>query len=85
MLIGSIIATLIHFLDVSIWIHQVLQGYQDRHGNSKPNAHLIGLFNRICKLLYYKIKPVFVFDGGVPMLKKSTVVSICHGVNRHKK
>ncbi|KAL2723861.1 DNA repair protein complementing XP-G cells [Vespula squamosa] len=69
------IATWIHFLDVSIWIHQVLQGYQDRHGNPKPNAHLIGLFNRICKLLYYKIKPVFVFDGGVPMLKKSTVAA----------
>ncbi|XP_053985071.1 DNA excision repair protein ERCC-5 homolog [Hylaeus volcanicus] len=60
-------------VDVSIWIHQVLQGYQDRFGNSKPNAHLIGLFNRICKLLYYKIKPVFVFDGGVPMLKKDTI------------
>ncbi|KAI4489121.1 hypothetical protein M0804_004619 [Polistes exclamans] len=62
-------------IDVSIWIHQVLQGYQDRHGNPKPNAHLIGLFNRICKLLYYKIKPVFVFDGGVPMLKKSTIAA----------
>lgn len=60
-------------IDVSIWIHQVLAGYQDRFGNPKPNAHLIGLFNRICKLLYYKIKPVFVFDGGVPMLKKATI------------
>lgn len=60
-------------IDVSIWIHQVLQGYQDRFGNPKPNAHLIGLFSRICKLLYYKIKPVFVFDGGVPLLKKDTI------------
>ncbi|KAG7204177.1 hypothetical protein KM043_002015 [Ampulex compressa] len=60
---------------VSIWIHQVLQGYQDHHGNPKPNAHLFGLFNRICKLLYYKIKPVFVFDGGVPILKKNTIAS----------
>ncbi|KOX78784.1 hypothetical protein WN51_08543 [Melipona quadrifasciata] len=60
-------------IDISIWIHQVLQGYQDRFGNPKPNAHLIGLFHRICKLLYYKIKPVFVFDGGVPMLKKNTI------------
>lgn len=54
----------------------MLQGYQDRFGNPKPNAHLIGLFHRICKLLYYKIKPVFVFDGGVPMLKKNTIVNI---------
>ncbi|CAK9809124.1 DNA excision repair protein ERCC-5 [Anthophora plagiata] len=60
-------------IDISIWIHQVLQGYQDRFGNPKPNAHLIGLFHRICKLLFYKIKPVFVFDGGVPMLKKDTI------------
>jgi DNA excision repair protein ERCC-5 len=61
--------------DVSIWIHQVIQGYQDRQGNSIPNAHLIGLFNRICKLMYFKIKPIFVFDGGVPLLKKNTIVS----------
>ncbi|OAD58361.1 hypothetical protein WN48_11323 [Eufriesea mexicana] len=60
-------------IDISIWIHQVLQGYQDRFGNPKPNAHLIGLFHRICKLMYYKIKPVFIFDGGVPMLKKDTI------------
>lgn len=60
-------------IDVSIWIYQILQGYQDRHGTPRPNAHLLGLFTRICKLLYYKIKPVFVFDGGVPMLKKNTI------------
>ncbi|XP_012226341.2 DNA excision repair protein ERCC-5 isoform X2 [Linepithema humile] len=62
-------------IDISIWIYQVLQGYQDRHGTPRPNAHLLGLFVRICKLLYYKIKPVFVFDGGVPMLKKNTIAS----------
>lgn len=60
-------------IDISIWIYQVLQGYQDRHGIPRPNAHLLGLFTRICKLLYYKIKPVFVFDGGVPMLKKNII------------
>lgn len=38
-----------------------------------PNAHLLGLFNRICKLLYFRIKPVFVFDGGVPELKRQTI------------
>ncbi|CAL1687516.1 unnamed protein product [Lasius platythorax] len=39
----------------------------------RPNTHLLGLFTRICKLLYYKIKPVFVFDGDVPMLKKNAI------------
>ncbi|XP_020286689.1 DNA repair protein complementing XP-G cells [Pseudomyrmex gracilis] len=60
-------------IDISIWMYQVLQGYQDRHGAPRPNAHLLGLFVRICKLLYYRIKPVFVFDGGVPVLKKNTI------------
>lgn len=54
----------------------MLQGYQTQRGTSRPNAHLLGLFSRICKLLYYRIKPVFVFDGGVPMLKKNTIVSM---------
>jgi len=52
---------------------------RDKHGNPVPNAHLVGLFNRVCKLLYYRIKPVFVFDGGVPHLKKKTLVTITMG------
>lgn len=60
--------------DVSIWLHQAVKGMRDRHGNPLPNAHLQVLFNRLCKLLYYRIKPVFVFDGGVPVLKKQTMV-----------
>merc|ERR1719186_91118 len=38
-----------------------------------PNAHLLGLYHRICKLLFYKIKPVFVFDGPAPPLKRETL------------
>ncbi|XP_057325005.1 DNA excision repair protein ERCC-5 [Microplitis mediator] len=62
-------------IDISIWIHQALQGYQDRRGHAVPNAHLLLLYRRICKLLHYKIKPVFVFDGGVPLLKKNTIAA----------
>lgn len=62
-------------LDISIWLHQVVKGYQDGKGGHVANAHLIGLFNRICKLLYFKIKPVFVFDGGICELKRQTLVS----------
>merc|ERR1719502_1498864 len=36
-------------------------------------AHLLGFFRRICKLLYLKIKPVFVFDGPPPVLKRQTL------------
>ncbi|XP_058452689.1 DNA excision repair protein ERCC-5 [Malaya genurostris] len=60
-------------VDISIWLHQVIKGFQDSKGSSLPNAHILGLFNRLCKLMYYRIKPVFVFDGGVPMLKKQTI------------
>ncbi|XP_034245331.1 DNA repair protein complementing XP-G cells [Thrips palmi] len=62
-------------VDVSIWLHQMMKGYQDSRGAPLPNAHLLGLFHRVCKLLFYRIKPVFVFDGGVPLLKKQTIAA----------
>lgn len=60
--------------DASLILNQAVKGLRDKHGNPVRNAHLVGLFNRVCKLLYYRIKPVFVFDGGVPHLKKKTLV-----------
>jgi len=47
---------------------------RDKHGNTVYNAHLVLMFHRICKLLFYGVKPVFVFDGSVPELKKKTLV-----------
>ncbi|KAK0061017.1 DNA repair protein complementing XP-G cells [Biomphalaria pfeifferi] len=52
-----------------------MKGMRDKDGNPLPNAHLQGLFSRVCKLLFYSIKPVFVFDGGVPLLKKQTMAA----------
>ncbi|CAG8716021.1 9245_t:CDS:2, partial [Gigaspora margarita] len=43
-------------------------------GNALENAHILGFFRRICKLLFFNIKPVFVFDGGAPELKRQTLV-----------
>ena len=60
--------------DVSIWLNQAVKGARDARGDPLPHAHLLVLFNRICKLLYYHIKPVFVFDGVTPALKKKTLV-----------
>ncbi|KAL3281160.1 hypothetical protein HHI36_004378 [Cryptolaemus montrouzieri] len=60
-------------VDVSIWLHQAIKGFQDAKGAPALNAHLLGVFHRVCKLLYFKVKPVFVFDGGVPTLKRETI------------
>lgn len=65
---GAIIA-----VDISIWLNQSIKGIRDKRGILAENAHILGLFNRICKLLFYKIKPVFVFDGGTPALKRQTI------------
>ncbi|KAI8877741.1 PIN domain-like protein [Backusella circina FSU 941] len=60
-------------IDASIWIYQFIRSMRDKEGYPIRNAHLLGFFRRICKLLFYNIKPVFVFDGGVPVLKLSTI------------
>eukprot|EP00466_Bigelowiella_natans_P016755 jgi/Bigna1/27145/gw1.44.117.1 len=60
-------------VDVSIWLTQFVKAMRDNEGNMLKNAHLLGVFRRICKLLFYRIKPVFVFDGPAPMLKRLTI------------
>jgi DNA excision repair protein ERCC-5 len=60
-------------VDASIWIYQFLKAVRDGQGNVVRNAHIIGFFRRLCKLLYFDIRPVFVFDGGAPSLKKTTI------------
>lgn len=57
-------------IDASILLNQALKGMKDQ-----PNAHIHVLFLRLCKLLTYKIKPIFVFDGGVPVLKRQTIAA----------
>ncbi|KAJ3096384.1 DNA repair protein rad2 [Phlyctochytrium planicorne] len=46
---------------------------RDSEGNPVRGAHLIGFFRRICKLLFYGVQPIFVFDGATPTLKRATV------------
>ncbi|KAK2767605.1 DNA repair protein rad2 [Arachnomyces sp. PD_36] len=60
-------------VDASIWIYQFLKAVRDKEGNALRNSHVVGFFRRICKLLYFGIKPVFVFDGGAPALKRQTI------------
>ncbi|KAJ2660978.1 DNA repair protein rad2 [Coemansia sp. RSA 1200] len=60
-------------IDASIWMYQLLKAMTDAEGNPLEDAHIIGFYRRICKLLFYGIKPVFVFDGGAPELKRITI------------
>ncbi|KAI0160633.1 PIN domain-like protein [Xylariaceae sp. FL1272] len=60
-------------VDASIWIYQFLKAVRDKEGNALRNSHVVGFFRRICKLLWFGIRPVFVFDGGAPDLKRQTI------------
>src|SRR3954469_17945720 len=62
-------------VDASIWIYQFLKAVRDKDGNALRNSHIVGFFRRICKLLFFGIKPVFVFDGGAPALKRQTIAA----------
>lgn len=59
-------------IDASIWIYHFLKAMRDPKGTILRAAHIIGFYRRICKLLFFEIKPVFVFDGAAPALKKLT-------------
>jgi 5'-3' exonuclease len=51
-------------IDASIWIYQFAHAMKDAGtGEQVKASHIIGFFKRICKLLFLRIKPVFVFDG----------------------
>ncbi|KZT07787.1 PIN domain-like protein [Laetiporus sulphureus 93-53] len=60
-------------IDSSIWIYQFQATMRDKEGRGLVNAHVLGFLRRISKLLFYGIKPVFVFDGGAPALKRATI------------
>ena len=56
-------------------MYNIIKAVQEDE-TSTTYPHLKAFFFRVCKLLFYGIKPVFVFDGGVPYLKYKTMVSV---------
>ena len=46
---------------------------RESDGGRLKDAHIRGLYSRICKLLHFGIKPVFIFDGVMPNLKRDTL------------
>ena len=69
-------------IDASIWMVQFLSiaskyrgGDNGKiSGNPTSNYHIFGFFRRIVKLQSLGIKPVFVFDGQYPEIKKATLL-----------
>ncbi|RKP18697.1 PIN domain-like protein, partial [Rozella allomycis CSF55] len=57
--------------NTSIWMHQFAKVAVSKQLNQ--DFYIQSFAKRLCKIMYYGIKPVFVFDGGVPLLKKETV------------
>jgi 5'-3' exonuclease len=58
-------------IDASIWLTQFLKAMRDPEtGQVTASAHLIGYMRRICRLLFHQIRPVFVFDGRAPEIKR---------------
>ena len=62
-------------VDASIWLVQFIKAMRDERGDMLPNAHIMGFFRRICRLLYHRISPIFVFDGATPALKRRTTAA----------
>ena len=60
-------------IDASIWLVQFVKAMRDDEGNMIENAHIIGSLRRICRLLFHRVRPVFVFDGGTPSIKYRTL------------
>ncbi|TVU48015.1 hypothetical protein EJB05_07634 [Eragrostis curvula] len=62
-------------VDASIWMVQFMRAMRDDSGEMVRDAHLLGFLRRICKLLYLRVRPVFVFDGATPALKRRTLAA----------
>lgn len=62
-------------IDSSIWLYHFQMAMRDKTGRTLKNAHILGFLWRILRLLHLGIRPVFVFDGGAPVLKRKTLVS----------
>ncbi|ESS36306.1 XPG N-terminal domain-containing protein [Toxoplasma gondii VEG] len=62
-------------VDAAIWLVQFLHAMKLPDGSPMPAAHLVGFFNRLCRLLFFEIRPIIVFDGPPPFLKRQTLLT----------
>ena len=62
-------------VDASIWLVQFIKATRDEDGDVAARAHVAGFFRRIARLLRHGARPVFVFDGATPALKRRTTAT----------
>lgn len=60
-------------VDLSIWLTQFVKAMRDAEGAKMRNAHLLGVLRRCLKLLFLAVKPVMIFDGETPLIKRRTL------------
>lgn len=70
-------------VDVSIWLTQFIKAMREADGATVRNAHLLGVLRRCVKLLFLAVKPVLIFDGDTPPLKKRTLALRSAARERH--
>lgn len=70
-------------VDMSIWLTQFIKAMRDSEGKMIKNAHLLGTLRRILKLLFHRIRPVFVFDGKTPQLKERIIQARRRTLEKH--
>eukprot|EP00177_Eucheuma_denticulatum_P006894 GFKZ01012544.1.p1 GENE.GFKZ01012544.1~~GFKZ01012544.1.p1 ORF type:complete len:1385 (-),score=255.17 GFKZ01012544.1:1795-5949(-) len=71
-------------VDISIWLTQFVKAMRDAEGAQVRNAHLLGVLRRCIKLLYLSVRPVLVFDGATPGLKRRTLAGRRSMRDRHE-
>merc|ERR1712072_334280 len=62
-------------IDISILLYQVVisvrnSGADLTNKKGEISSHVLGLFNKTCKLLSKGVIPVYVFDGKPPEIKR---------------
>ncbi|MCR8433094.1 MAG: flap endonuclease-1 [Crenarchaeota archaeon] len=66
-------------IDGLVTLYEMLSIIRDREGRplrdsqGRITSHLVGLFNRTCRMLALGIKPIYVFDGPPHPLKLRTI------------
>eukprot|EP01080_Neovahlkampfia_damariscottae_P002393 gene2393-2857_t len=68
-------------VDISVWLNQIVKGTPVEQEDDN-RLYLKVLFHRVCTLLFHGVKPVFVFDGKTPELKKRTIENRKKGMEK---